>query len=71
MTYPIKLKAVDSIAPIHKAQIMTYLKLSGCKLGLLLNFKVVNRKAGITNYYVTRLFYATLCPLWLKKSTTE
>lgn len=48
MTYPIKLKAVDSIAPIHKAQIMTYLKLPGCKLGLLLNFKVVNRKAGIT-----------------------
>ena len=44
----LELKAVDEVAPIHKAQLMTYLKLSGLKLGLLLNFKVVDMKKGIT-----------------------
>jgi GxxExxY protein len=33
----LELKCVDAIAPVHKAQIMTYLKLTGSKLGLLLN----------------------------------
>jgi len=44
----LELKSVHSIAPIHKAQLMTYLKLSGKKLGLLLNFNVVNMQRGIT-----------------------
>ena len=44
----LELKSVDAIAPIHKAQIMTYLKLSGLKLGLLLNFNVKDMKEGIT-----------------------
>ncbi len=43
----LELKAVEEIAPIHKAQLMTYLKLSGLKLGLLLNFNVQNMKTGI------------------------
>ena len=43
----LELKSVDEIAPIHKAQIMTYLKLSGLKLGLLLNFNVKDMKKGI------------------------
>ena len=43
----IELKSVDEIAPIHKAQVMTYLKLSGLKLGLLLNFNVLDMKTGI------------------------
>ncbi len=43
----LELKSVDEIAPIHKAQIMTYLKLSGIKLGLLLNFNVMDMKKGI------------------------
>jgi GxxExxY protein len=43
----LELKAVDEIAPIHKAQLMTYLKLSGLKLGLLLNFNVQDMKKGI------------------------
>jgi GxxExxY protein len=41
------LKAVDEILPIHEAQLMTYLKLSGCKVGLLLNFNVISMKKGI------------------------
>jgi len=43
----IELKSVDAIAPIHKAQVMTYPKLSNKKLGLLLNFNVVNMQEGI------------------------
>ena len=43
----LELKSIDEIAPIHKAQLMTYLKLSGLKLGLLLNFNVKDMKEGI------------------------
>ena len=43
----IELKAVEAIHPVHKAQLMTYLKLSKRKLGLLLNFNVEDMKKGI------------------------
>ncbi len=43
----LELKAVEQIAPIHEAQLLTYLKLSGCKLGFLLNFNVTLMKEGI------------------------
>jgi GxxExxY protein len=43
----LELKSIDEIAPIHKAQVMTYLKLSGLKIGLLLNFNVLDMKKGI------------------------
>jgi GxxExxY protein len=43
----LELKAVDELAPIHTAQLMTYLKLSDMKLGLLLNFNVRDMKKGI------------------------
>jgi len=36
----VELKAVDRIEEIHKAQVLSYLKLSGCKVGLLINFNV-------------------------------
>ena len=36
----IELKAVEQLLPIHKAQLLSYLKLSGCHLGLLINFNV-------------------------------
>lgn len=44
----IEIKAVDNIIPIHKAQLLTYLKLSGVRLGLLLNFTVIHLRNGIT-----------------------
>ena len=44
----IELKSVDQIAPIHKAQLLTYMKLSGKGLGLLINFNVANLQDGIT-----------------------
>jgi GxxExxY protein len=43
----VELKAVEKILNVHQAQIMSYLKLSGCKLGYLLNFNVVHLKDGI------------------------
>ena len=43
----VELKAVDSLTPLHKAQIMSYLKLSGLELGLLINFNVPVLKNGI------------------------
>jgi GxxExxY protein len=41
------LKACEKIEPIHKAQLLTYLKLSGLNLGLLLNFNVPLMRDGI------------------------
>lgn len=46
-TIIIELKAVDALLPIHTAQTMTYLKLSKRKLGLLINFNVLNLQKGI------------------------
>jgi GxxExxY protein len=43
----IELKAVDKILPIHTAQLITYLKLSGIKTGLLINFNVQKLTTGI------------------------
>ena len=43
----VEIKSVESLADIHMAQILTYLKLSECKLGLLVNFNVKHLKDGI------------------------
>lgn len=43
----VELKCVESTLPIHRAQLLTYLKLSGCKLGYLVNFNVPLIKNGI------------------------
>ena len=43
----VEIKAVDRLAPIHEAQLLSYLKLSGCQVGLLLNFNVKLLKDGI------------------------
>ena len=43
----VEVKSVDGLNDIHLAQILTYLKLSGCKLGLLINFNVLRLKEGI------------------------
>jgi GxxExxY protein len=43
----VELKSVESIEDIHKAQLLTYLRLSGCKIGLLINFNVPLLKNGI------------------------
>ena len=43
----LEIKSVEAITDIHVAQVLTYLKLSKCKLGLLLNFNVPSLKLGI------------------------
>ena len=47
----VELKAVDVIRPIHRAQLLSYLRLSGKKLGLLLNFNEVRFKDGIIRLF--------------------
>jgi GxxExxY protein len=44
----VELKAVESVLPVHEAQLLTYLKLTGCRVGLLINFNVPVLKDGIT-----------------------
>jgi GxxExxY protein len=46
----VELKSVDAIAPFHQSQIISYLKLSGRSLGLLINFNVVHLKDGIKRF---------------------
>jgi GxxExxY protein len=43
----VEVKSVEALAPIHEAQLLTYLKLTGVKVGLLINFNVVVLKAGL------------------------
>jgi GxxExxY protein len=43
----VELKACERMLPIHEAQLLTYLKLSGKKIGLLLNFNVEHLRDGI------------------------
>ncbi len=43
----VEVKAIDRLAPIHKAQMLSYLRLSGCVVGLLINFNVKVLKDGI------------------------
>ena len=46
----VELKAVEKLDPIHQAQLLSYLKLSGCKVGLLINFNVKILKSGIRRF---------------------
>ena len=46
----VELKACDSIQPVHEAQVLTYLKLTGIKVGLLINFNVPLLKEGIKRF---------------------
>jgi GxxExxY protein len=43
----LEIKSVESIIPVHRSQLMTYLKFSGCRLGLILNFNEKLFKNGI------------------------
>jgi hypothetical protein len=56
----LELKAVEALAPIHTAQIITYLKLLGFKRGYLLNLNVPLLKQGIK-----RISIDPPCPPWL------
>jgi GxxExxY protein len=44
----VEIKSVEDVAPVHKKQLLTYLRLAGKRLGLLINFNVALIKDGIT-----------------------
>ena len=43
----VEVKAIEAIAPIHQAQLLAYLKLSGKRLGILINFNVIHLRDGL------------------------
>ena len=48
----LEIKCVECFNDVHIAQILTYLKLSGCKVGLLLNFKTTSLRYGIRRFII-------------------
>jgi GxxExxY protein len=46
----LELKSVERILPVHEAQMLTYLRLSGCEIGLLMNFNSVMLKDGLRRF---------------------
>jgi len=46
----VEIKAVDALSRVHEAQILTYLKLSGCRIGFLMNFNVLLFKDGLRRF---------------------
>ena len=46
----VELKSVDQLLPIHEAQMLTYMKLAGVNIGLLINFNVTVLKKGIRRF---------------------
>ena len=61
----VEVKAVDRLAPTHQAQLLSYLKLSSCELGLLINFNVKVLKQGIVRLVNNRFkSLCALCSLW-------
>ena len=46
----VELKSIEALAPVHDAVVLTYLRLSGCKVGLLINFYVPLLKDGIKRF---------------------
>ncbi|HMG72398.1 MAG TPA: GxxExxY protein [Pyrinomonadaceae bacterium] len=51
-TVVVELKAIEALAPIHQAQIISYLKLSGKPIGLLINFHSLHLKDGIKRFVI-------------------
>jgi GxxExxY protein len=49
-TVLLELKSVENILPVHKPQTLTYLHLSGCSVGLLMNFNCVLLKEGLHRF---------------------
>lgn len=56
----IELKSVETLNDIHTAQVLTYLKLSNCRIGLLINFNVTQLTSGIKRLY-NKYYTKPLC----------
>jgi GxxExxY protein len=46
----LEIKAVENIIPLHESQMLTYLRLTGCRVGLLLNFNSIMLKDGLRRF---------------------
>ena len=46
----IEIKSVERLLPVHQAQLLTYLRMTGCKVGLLMNFNTVRLKDGLRRF---------------------
>jgi len=57
----IELNSIEALNEIHIAQVLTYLKLSACKIGLLMNFNVLRVVEGIKRFWLTIIHFAVLC----------
>jgi GxxExxY protein len=55
----IEVKAVKSLEPVHQAQLITYLKLTGCPIGLLMNFNVPLLTNGVRRVSHPELYQAS------------
>jgi GxxExxY protein len=53
----VELKVVEELTPVHEAQVLSYLRFSGCEVGLLLNFNVKLLKNGIRRFIMTKYHY--------------
>src|SRR6266571_4580224 len=76
----VEIKCVDAINPVHQAQLLSYMRLSGRQVGLLINFHVARLRDGIKRMvdgyewqksstiedteFITGKTVITLCPLW-------
>lgn len=49
----VELKVVEQLTPVHEAQVLSYLKFSGCPIGLLFNFNVKLLKDGMRRFIMT------------------
>ena len=56
----VELKSIDAVLPIHKAQLLSYLRLSGKEVGLLINFNVERLKDGIKRVINSRPKFSVL-----------
>jgi GxxExxY protein len=62
-TIILEIKSIENILPIHEAQILTYLRLSGCHVGLLLNFNTVLLKNGLRRFIQSSSPRTPIAPL--------
>lgn len=57
----VELKAVESLHPVHQAQVITYLKLTGYQAGLLMNFNATTLRAGLRRLSHPDLYTKAVC----------
>lgn len=67
----VELKAVEGLHPIHSAQVITYLKLTGCPAGLLMNFNAATLKAGLKRLDHPDRYVKKLKPMKLEREGCE